>query len=208
MSDHQTVNDRSRLFIVIVASLLAVAANAEPLLGSADAPVTIVEYGSLTCGYCVSFHRKVLPLIKSRHIDTGRVRFVYRDFPTSLEATRGAIAARCADDKYYTMLDALFLTVGSWSLARDVDTALMQQAASLGYGEETFRACLEDPEHAQVVADKQRQATEDYGVFGTPTFLINGRIVRGLQDIDQMEWLIDEALRLTRQQPTDAGGHE
>tara|TARA_R110002096_G_scaffold74776_3_gene177055 strand:- start:910 stop:1476 length:567 start_codon:yes stop_codon:yes gene_type:complete len=172
----------------------SLAANAEPALGSADAPVTIVEYGSLTCDYCVRFHREVLPLIRSRHIDTGRVRFIYRDFPTSMAAIRGAVAARCAADDYYTMLDALYVSVGSWSRTLDVDAALIQQAASLGVDKETFRACLDDPQHERAIDDEQRRATTEYGVTGTPTFLINDKIVRGVKAIDEMEALIEDAL--------------
>ncbi len=168
------------------------AASAEPVLGSARAPVTIVEYGSLTCGYCVRFHREVMPLIKTRYIDTGQVRFIYRDFPMGTAATRGTVAARCAGDQYYTMLDALYATVGGWSRARDVDSALVQQAASLGFDKEPFRMCLEDPEHLRVITDEQRNATAQYGVLGTPTFLINGKIVRGFKNIEEIHVLMRE----------------
>lgn len=190
--------------IIAMAFFFSVAAHAEPSLGDARAPVTIVEYGSLTCGYCVRFHREVFPLIKSRHIDTGRVRFVYRDFPTGAAATRGAIAARCAGlDQYYTMLNALFVAVGQWSRARDVDAALIQQATSLGMDDVAFRACLKDPRHMRKLRDDQRRATHQYTVLGTPTFLINGRIVTGIQTIDEMEVLMEEALAATREQNAD-----
>lgn len=71
------------------------------VLGNDKAPVTIIEYGSLTCDYCIHFHREVLPAIQSRYINNDKVRFIYRDFPTGEAAIRGAVAARCAGGKYY-----------------------------------------------------------------------------------------------------------
>lgn len=193
----------ARVVFIATTFWFSLAANAEVALGSARAPVTIVEYGSLTCDYCVRFHREVLPLIKSRHIDTGRVRFIYRDFPTSAAATRGAVAARCAGGHYYTMLDALYAAVGGWSRARDVDAALLQQAVSLGLDEEPFRVCLDDPRHISAIDDEQRRSEIEYGVLGTPTFLINGKVVAGIRDIDEIDALIDEALSERRQQSPD-----
>jgi protein-disulfide isomerase len=191
---------RMRFFIAIVTMVLfvSVAAEDEVTLGDSGAPVTIVEYGSLTCDYCVRFHREVLPLIHSRHIETGLVRFVYRDFPTSPAAIRGAIAARCAGpENYYTMLDALYGSVGDWSKARDIDTALIRHADSLSIDAVVFRACLEDPAHVASIREGRRQATSEYGVRGTPTFLINGEIVRGIKTIDEMELLIAAAMQDT-----------
>lgn len=184
----------AKLLIAAVATSFWAPAGAEPALGSDRAPVTIVEYGSLTCDYCVRFHREVLPRIQSGYIETGVVRFIYRDFPTGDTATRGAVAARCAGDDYYTMLDALYADVGNWSRARDIDAALIQQARSLGLASREFHACLNSPEPQRAIDSQQRIATTEYGVLGTPTFLINGKIVRGVQDFEQMKMLIKEAL--------------
>jgi protein-disulfide isomerase len=182
------------------ASSFPVAAKAGFALGDSRAPVTLVEYASLTCDYCVRFHREVLPLIKSRHIDTGRVRFVYRDFPTSAAATRGAVAARCAGPhRYFTMLDALYSAVGRWSRARDVDAALVEHATSLGLDRAAFRACLDDPRHVRSIDEEQQRATKEHGVLGTPTFLVNGKVVRGMKDIGEIDMLIEQARLRTRQ---------
>ena len=154
--------------IATTAFFVSVAANAEVALGDSHAPVTIVEYGSLTCSYCVRFHREVLPLIHSRHIKTGKVRFIYRDFPTSTAATRGAIAARCAGpERYYMMLDALYAAVGTWSKARDIEAALIRHAALLGVDAVMFRACLEDPKHVANIRVQLRRAQLEYDVVGT-----------------------------------------
>jgi len=188
---------------VALALLFSSTANAQTVLGKADAPVTLVEYGSLTCDYCVKFHREVLPLIISRHIDAGTVRFIYRDFPTSTAAAQGAVAARCAKDRYYEMLHTLYQSVADWVRARDVDTALADHAALLGLDEESFRDCLEDRRHQRAIEAQQREATTEYGVTGTPTFLVNDKIVAGIKDIDEMEALIVEALNAIRNPDTD-----
>ena len=188
------------LGLAATAFFFPVAANAEFALGDSRAPVTLVEYASLTCGYCLRFHREVLPLIKSRHIDTGRVRFVYRDFPTSAAAIRGAVAARCAGPhRHFKMLDTLYSAVGRWSRASDVDAALVEHAASLGLDRAAFRACLDDPRHLRSIDEEQQRATKEHDVLGTPTFLINGKVVRGMKDIDEIDVLIEEALLRTRQ---------
>lgn len=171
-------------------------AASEPSLGSPAAPVTIVEYGSLTCDSCVKFHRDVLPAVKRQYIDSGRVRFVFRDFPTGEAAARGAAAARCVGpDAYYRMLDALFWSVPRWSRASDVDRALIDEAAKLSLANDSFRACFGRQDTAEQIEQRRRQATKDYAVLGTPTFVINGRVVRGAQTLEQIEALIAQAKR-------------
>lgn len=186
---------RPLVVVFVSAFSFAGVAHAEFVLGNARAPVTLIEYGSLTCDYCVRFHREVVPLIKSRHINSGRVRFIYRDYPTSDEAMRGAVAARCAGStRYYGMLDALYSSVGRWSRAKNIDTALIQHATLLGLDPVAFRACLNDPRHVRSIEDEQRRATKEHGVLGTPTFLINGRVVPGIKNIDGIDALIEKAL--------------
>ena len=164
-------------------------------LGNADAPVTIIEYGSITCGKCVRFHREVLPSLKEHYIETGKVRFIYRNFPTSSEAFRGAIAVRCAGPELdYTMLDALYYSVGEWSQTQDVDTALTDIASKKGLDRESFRTCLSDPVQSQNINDEKEDAMLEYDVIGTPTFVINGKVARGLQLFFELELLIEEAM--------------
>lgn len=182
------------LMFALTCMSVGVHAASEPALGSPAAPVTLVEYGSLTCDHCISFHLKVLPEVKRRYIDHGKVRFIFRDFPTSAAAARGAVAARCVRaDAYYPMLAALFSSAPQWSRAPDVDAALSQQAVKLGLGDDRFRACLNDPATESRVEQQRRQATKDLDVIGTPTFVINGRVVRGAQTLGQMEALIAQA---------------
>lgn len=188
----------SLFFTFVVSTVFLVSSTqgteTEPALGKPTAPVTLIEYGSLTCDYCIRFHRQVFPAIFDEYIETGKVRFIFRDFPTSEEARRGAVAARCAADQYYKMLDTLFLHVGKWSLAENVDEALVEQARSLGLDETKFRACLNDPDREAAVTQSQQHAKETFDVTGTPSFLINGELVRGRKNKREMKQLIEAAL--------------
>lgn len=184
----------SSLIFALVNIFIPAQAAAEPALGSPTAAVTIVEYGSLTCDYCIKFHREVLPHLKQKYIDTGRVRYIFRDFPTSTEATRGAVAARCVKpEAYYPTLNSLFWSVGQWSKASDVDAALEQEAAKLSLSTAEFRKCLKNPASQAAVTQSGRQGAQEFDILGTPTFLINGQIVRGKQTLEKMEALIVNA---------------
>jgi len=163
------------------------------VLGDVQAPVTLIEYGSLTCDYCIRFHREVLPQVKSRYIDPGKVRFIYRHFPTGRAAMLGAIAAQCAGDQYYEMLDRLYSSL-DWSQATNIKSALIQQGSLLGLEAISFRTCLNNSRQENDVISEQRTASEVYGVNGTPTFVINGEVVQGQKTFDAMSVLIDKAL--------------
>lgn len=182
------------LFTITGVLSFPVTASEENSLGSKSAVVTIIEYGSLTCDYCIKFHRKVLPLIYSRYIESGQVRFIYRDFPTSSEAKRGAIAARCSGEQYYIMLELLYAKVGHWSKADNIDSVLTQYASTLSIKENQFQACLNDPRQNRTILDLQRRAKNELGVLGTPTFIVNGMIFRGQKTIEEFEVLIKKAL--------------
>jgi protein-disulfide isomerase len=192
----QTLTLTSTLIVALAQVVVPARAAGETTLGLSTAPVTLVEYGSLTCDYCVQFHREVMPELKRRYIDTGHVRYIFRDFPTSVEATRGAVAARCVrPDAYYATLEALFWSVGRWSRASDVDAALEQEVATLGLSTAYFRKCFSSPASQAAVEQGRRQAALKLDLLGTPTFMLNGRVVRGALTLRQMETLISEHLR-------------
>jgi len=190
-----TVKQILFLILTLIFPLISSQAADESVMGSPTAPVTLVKYGSLTCGHCVRFYRDVMPQLKLKYIDTGRVRFIFRDYPTSAEAIRGAVAARCvSSEAYYAMLHTLFLSVGQWSRASDVDAALNHEVAERGLSKAEFRECVKDPAAEAAVVQSRRQGAQEFGVLGTPTFLINGQIIRGTRTLEQMEALIDDAL--------------
>jgi len=185
-----------RLIIIAAASNLMVsfASSEEIALGSTQAPITLIEYGSLTCGNCVNFHEYVLPRVKRHYIDAGTVRFIYRHFPTSEAAVHGAVAAQCAGEKFYEMLDELYSTVPGWYKAENMDSIFVRKATTLGLNSEVFLSCLSDDKSLDNVVSQQHAARKDFDVTGTPTFIINGRIVRGKKSFAEMENLISEAL--------------
>ena len=185
-----------RLFIILAANILMVslASSEEISLGNTQAPVTLIEYGSLTCGKCLYFHKHVFPRIKKHYIDEGIVRFIYRHFPTGGAAVHGARAAQCAGDKYYEMLDALFTTVANWYQADNRDNIFVKQATSLGLNSEEFITCISDKKLLDDILNQQQVAKRDLDVTGTPTFFINRKIVRGKRSFVEMKALISEAL--------------
>ena len=192
----KTYKNLMRLVIFVVASNLMVsfASSEEISLGSKQAPVTIIEYGSLTCDNCLSFHKYVYPQFKKHYIDTGTVRFIFRHFPTGGAAVYGARAANCAGDKYYEMLDTLFSTVGRWFRAENRDAIFVEYATSLGLSSEVFTACISNKKHLDDILSQQKAARKDLDVIGTPTFFINGKMVRGKRSFVEMKALISNAL--------------
>lgn len=187
---------RMRLFIIFAASILmaSFASSEELSLGNSQAPVTLIEYGSLTCGKCLYFHKYVFPQIKKHYIDEGIVRFVFRHFPTGGAAVHGARAVQCAGDKYYDMLDILFINVANWSRAENREKLFVKHATSLGLNSEEFLTCISDQKRLDDILNQQQAAKSDLDVTGTPTFFINGKIVRGKRSFDEMKALISEAL--------------
>jgi protein-disulfide isomerase len=184
------------VFILAAGNLALSSASAEEIsLGNAQAPVTIIEYGSLTCSNCIQFHTQVYPQVRKHYIDTGKIRFIYRHFPTSGSAVEAARAADCAGDKYYPMVDILFATVADWSQAENRDAIFRKQAASFGLDAEQFNACISDNKLLDEILSQQIVAKKELDVTGTPTFFINGKIVRGKQSFAEMEALISEALK-------------
>lgn len=185
-----------RLCFILAASILMVslASSEEITLGSKQAPVTIIEYGSLTCDNCLSFHKYVYPQFKKHYIDTGTVRFIFRHFPTGGAAVYGARAADCAGDKYYEMLDTLFSNVASWARVEKKDAIFVKYATSLGVNSEAFTACISNKNHLDEILSQQKAAKKDLDVIGTPTFFINGNMVRGKRSFVEMKALISKAL--------------
>lgn len=179
---------------VDVAKLMEPGALPEKSLGEENAPVTIVEYASTTCGHCGSFHRNTFPELKKKYIDTGKVRLILREFPFDPRAEAGFMLARCSEDKYFAMTDVLFKQQDQWVPVQDARSALLQIARLAGFSQESFEACLtNDKLLADVRSVKSRGETE-FGVDSTPTFFINGSKYAGAMSIDEMSAIIDSML--------------
>lgn len=185
---------RNIILVTVTNMMISFAYGEELSLGSTQAPVTLVEYGSLTCDYCISFHRNVLPRVKKHYINAGKVRFIYRHFPTSETAKHGAVAAECAGEKFYDMLEVLYSSVADWYQAENRESIFVQQATSLGLNSASYLSCLRDTKHLDNIESQQRAARKDLDVSGTPTFVINGEFIRGKKSFIEIKNLIGEAL--------------
>ncbi|WP_230530640.1 DsbA family protein [Microvirga roseola] len=164
-------------------------------LGPKDAKVTIIEYASLTCSHCANFHKTTWPELKKRYIDTGKVRFILREFPLDPLATAGFMLARCdGNDKYYPITDLLFEQQRNWAFTDkplDALRAIMKQA---GFSQEKFDACLQDQKLYDAVNAVKNRGMEQFKVDSTPTFFINGQRHPGSLSINELETIIKPML--------------
>jgi protein-disulfide isomerase len=176
--------------------LMQAPALGERTLGSPDARVTIVEYASATCPHCASFHKETFPTLKKDFIDTGKVRFVFREFPFDDVALAAFMLARCApEEKYFPLIEVLFEQQGTWA-DRDKNPReeLFKIAQLEGFTSESFDTCLKNERVAQGILDIQKRGEDEFGVEATPTFFVNGKRLRGRQDIEAFKTAIEEAL--------------
>jgi protein-disulfide isomerase len=159
------------------------------VLGKADAPVTIVEYASLTCPHCRHFDEEVLPKLKAKWIDTGKAKLVFRDYPLDEPALRAAMVARCAPpDRYFGFIDAIFAGQEQWAVAADYKAALARIALLGGVSKDKFAACIDDKAMENKVIASRLVATQQLNVSSTPTFFINGAKFDGApteEDLDK-----------------------
>lgn len=166
----------------------------ERILGQVEAPITIIEYSSLTCPHCASFHKDTLPAIKKNWIDPGKARLVYRDFPLDGLALRAAALAQCVEgEAYFGFLDALFRGQSRWARASDPTAALAQVARLAGIDQKTFDGCISDKEEMDRILKMKVEGTQAYNIESTPTFIINGRKVTGARKLQQFEEILAEA---------------
>jgi protein-disulfide isomerase len=164
--------------------------------GKADAPVTIVEYASMTCSHCATFHVQTYPQLKAKYIDTGKVRYILREFPLDELAAGAFMLARCAgNDKYYEVVDALFKGQSAWAFGRNPIPPLFAVAKQFGFNEQSFEKCLSDEKMLEGVKAVRQRAAEKFGVNSTPTFFVNGKIFRGAITFPELEQQIAAATK-------------
>ncbi|MDP6952087.1 MAG: DsbA family protein [Alphaproteobacteria bacterium] len=163
-------------------------------LGSPDAPVTLIEYASMSCPHCARFHKAVLPWLKETYIEPGTVKIVYRDFPLNRSALYGAVAVHCVGrDKAIGMIDFLFLNQAEWAFVDDARETLAGIVGQAGLGEDAFRACLADDALANGIVKARADAQRDYEIKSTPSFLIGDEVHAGLQSPEMLTELIEAA---------------
>lgn len=176
---------------VDVKKLMAPEALPDMSMGKSGAPVTVVEYASMTCPHCAEFDIDTFPAFKKKYIDTGKVYYILREFPFDPRAEAGFMLARCSKDKYFAMVDLLFHQQDHWVMADDAKAALLQLSKLAGFTQESFTACLTDQKLLDQIRAVKNRAEKDFGVNATPTFFINGKKYPGAMSIDEMSAIID-----------------
>lgn len=160
-------------------------------MGAADAKVTIYEYASVTCGACAKFHAETFPAVKSKYIETGKVRFVFREFSRNPLDTAGYMLGRCAPEgRYYPLMDLLFAKQESWAFVDKPVSALSNLVKQAGFTQESFEACLKRNDIYEGVSAVQKRATEVLKVDATPTFFINGQKYSGWLTIEEFDAIL------------------
>jgi protein-disulfide isomerase len=167
----------------------------DKIIGAENAPVTIVEYASVTCPACATFHRETYPTLKSKYIDAGKVRVIFREFPTQPApiAIAGFMLARCSGDKYFPMLDAIFEQQQSW--AQDPYNGFLRIARQAGLSQERFEACLSDQKLAENIQEVAVRGNKEFKVESTPTFFINGKRFVGVLSVADLENILEPLLK-------------
>ncbi len=158
-------------------------------LGNADAPVTIVEYASMTCSHCASFHNTVLPVLKQKYIDTGKVRLIFREFPLDERAALASMMARCAGgDKALPLISMLFSKQDEWAAAKtDFLPKLFKFGQQVGFTKQSFDQCRQNEKLIKDIIAVRDRGNTSFGVSQTPTFFINGKKMDGgsIEDFDK-----------------------
>ena len=171
---------------VPMADLMVPGPLGDHVLGSADAPVTIVEYASMTCPHCAHFHETTYPEMKKKYIDTGKVRFIFREFPLDALAAAGSMLARCAGkDKYFPMIETLYSQQREWVVQKPL-APMLGIAKQAGFTQQSFDECLANQQVLSAIEEGRNRATK-LGVNSTPTFFINGKIIRGALTPEELD---------------------
>ena len=167
----------------------------DEVMGDDKAPVTIIEYASMTCPHCANFAINTFPQLKEKYIDTGKVRYILREFPFDPSAEAGFMLARCAKDNYFPMVDVLFKQQANWVGVSNTKDALLQISKLAGFTQESFEACLTDQKLLDDVRSVQKRGASEFKVDSTPTFFVNGTKLKGGASYDDFKKLIDPNLK-------------
>jgi protein-disulfide isomerase len=167
-------------------------------LGPQDAAVTITEYASMTCPHCAAFNEQVFPKIKSEYIDTGKVRYIFREFPLDIKAAAGSMLSRCIANgdapKYFAVTDMLFRSQADWVTKNTTET-LTRIGKQAGLSAQQIEACLKDQALLDKIAADQKYASEVLKVDSTPTFFINGEKIKGEASFEEFAKKINPLLK-------------
>lgn len=165
------------------------------VLGDANAPLTIVEYASLTCPHCSSFHINTWPQVKEAYIDTGKVKFILREVYFDKEGLWASMTARCGGEKgYYPMMETFLQTQRTWTRADNIGEAIQQIGRRAGLSNEQVSACLADREYAKTLLEAYQANAAADEIRSTPSFIIDGELHSGSMSFEEFSELVDAAL--------------
>ena len=185
----------ARADTVDIAELMQPSKIGDVAMGSETAPITVVEYASMTCHFCAEFSVKTFPTLKERYIDTGKVRYIMREFPFDPLAAGAAMLARCIDkDKYYPLIETLFEQQPKWKVQNPLQP-LFDIAKQAGFTKESFDACLSNQELLNGIEEVRKRGAEQFKVNSTPTFFINGERLQGALPFAEFEKIIEKHLK-------------
>jgi protein-disulfide isomerase len=173
--------------------------NGDMVIGAANAPVTIIEYASLTCPHCARFHNETLPKLKSEYVETGKVKYVFRDFPLDRLALNAATIAQCAGpERYFTFLDVFFQQQPNWTRGNDTEAmlgSLRRLARTGGMSDAQIDDCLKNKQVQDTVLASRMAGETQFQVRSTPTLIINGERHAGALSFDELEKIIKPLLK-------------
>ena len=192
-----------RLTGVAMAQSATAALLAQPMslpdmaLGDAKAPVTVFEFASMSCPHCAAFEQNVFPMIRSKYIDTGKVRYVFREFPLDIKAAAASMVARCmaGDDaeKFFGAIDTMFKQQDQ--LMTDTQESLKRIGGQAGMSADAVEACVKNQAMLDKLSADEQFANETLKVDATPSFFINGEMAKGAMSFEEMEQKIKAALK-------------
>lgn len=172
---------------------VASAQDGDMTMGKDDAKVTLVEYASASCPHCAAFYKDVFPKLKADYIDTGKIRFIFREFPHNQQALAAFMLARCSPkEKYFPLIDVFLTTQETW--VPNAQVGLANIAKQTGMSQVDFDACLKNQSVATAILAVREKATTKYGVDSIPTFFLNGQAYRGETSYDDLKKAIDPLL--------------
>ena len=167
------------------------------IIGSSDAPITIIEYASLSCSHCASFHQDTLNDLKKEYVDTGKVRVVFRDFPFNYPALLGSMVLRCIpDDVRYEYMNALYQLQPKWVVGDNAQSTLelFKIMQSGGMNKEDFDKCIKNTDVENKILEGVMSAQNEFKIQSTPSFLVNGMLVEGNKSIKDFRQIIEKIL--------------
>jgi protein-disulfide isomerase len=184
--------------LLVVFSPAMAAPEAQPgdrVLGRAEAPITIIEYSSLTCPHCAKFHNTTLPQLEREYLNTGKAKLIFRDFPLDRASMFASVVAHCAPKKrYFAFLKVLFREQQQWARSPAPKDELIRIGVQGGLTRDKIEACLADDKLADSILKTRLEGQQTHNVMATPTFFVRGKAYRGALTFEEFDSILKPLL--------------